>query len=86
LKAGNTYTATTTGAPGGKEQTEAGTWSISGSTVTIKTTTSNGKPATGQAARPQKLALSKDGKTMTETQTSPALGGTLIFKIVLKRN
>lgn len=86
LKADKTYTATTTGVPGGKEQKEAGTWSISGSTVTIKTTTSNGKPATGQAAKAQKLALSKDGKTMTETQSSPAPGGTIIFTIVLKRN
>lgn len=57
LKPDKTYTVNMTGMKGLKDQSDSGTWSQAGSTVTVFTKNKN------QAS--QKISISKDGRSMT---------------------
>ena len=61
LKGDKTYTASAQGMPG-TDQTDTGTWTISGNTLTMTSTKKKKKPGMD---KPQKLTISSDGKTIT---------------------
>lgn len=78
LNANKTFSMVVTGLPsmGGpqgqapKDQTAKGTWTQKGNEITLKVTETNGeKPKTENP--PQKLTVSKDGKTLTMVPNAP---------------
>ncbi len=62
-----------------------GTWSQKGRTVTMTTKTRDGKPVTGEEAKPRAFTLSGDGRTMTidlsreVSKASPEAKGTKLI-------
>jgi len=63
LQQGGKYSMLVTGGPAGmKNNTDTGTWSQSGNTVTIKSAKKSQNP---QANKPQNLTLAANGRTMT---------------------
>ncbi len=69
LKANNTYTVDVSGAPGGqKPEQDGGTWTLSGSTLSLK----------GKKGNPQAATVAKDGKSITIV--APGGQGTVVFK------
>ncbi len=81
LNANKTYSASFTGGPGGASKTSTGKWVQSGNTVTITPVKEDGKAVTGNQAKPQKLTVSSDGKTLTMTPPGQSGGptATVIF-------
>ena len=63
FKANKTFTATSTGMPG-SDNSDNGTWTQTGNTVTIKSTKPSKNPQVPTKPT-QNLTLSSDGKTMT---------------------
>ena len=97
LRSDKTYKGTQSGNPDGKDRTSEGKWKLEGNTLTLSPLKRDGKPATGDGAKPRTYVLSKDGKTLTMDLTSQvrasaknAAGKAEIpkfkAKMVLKRN
>lgn len=57
-------------------QKAEGTWTVSGTKLTLKSTKENGKPVTGAQAKPQVLDFSADGKTISSTMPNQ---GKIVF-------
>ena len=65
LKADKTYAGSQTGGPGNTKINTEGTWKLNGNTLTLNPTKRDGKPTTGEGAKPRIYTLSKDGKSLT---------------------
>jgi hypothetical protein len=97
LKADGTYSATMTqsSSQGAAKNTVQGAWKLQGQNLTLTPKTRDGKPVTGEAARPRVYKLSPDGKTLTLDLTADmrraAQGGKeksvdkVTMKVVLKK-
>lgn len=70
IKADKTYTGTQESA--GKSLTSSGTWVQKGNTVILTAKLRDGKPATGDGAKPRSYTLSPDGKSLSMDITSIA--------------
>ncbi|MCW5939290.1 MAG: hypothetical protein KF884_02830 [Fimbriimonadaceae bacterium] len=97
LKGDGTYSATMTQPTqqGSTKTKVEGTWKLQGQDLTITPKTRDGKPATGEAAKPRIYKLSPDGKTLTldltadmrrAAQNSKEKGADKVtMKVVLKK-
>ena len=64
FKADKTYESTIKNGPDGKDHVASGTWNQTGLTITLNPLKRDGKVATGEGAKDQVLAISKDGKKL----------------------
>jgi hypothetical protein len=72
LKGDHTYTATATGNPNMKQQTDSGTWKQAGNQVIIS-------PKRKNSPKSETLTLSADGKTMSMAFPAGAMKGKVLF-------
>lgn len=72
LRADKTYKGTQTGGPDKQQHVAEGTYTFDGTTLKLMPKKRDGKPATGDGAKPRVYTLSKDGKTMTMDLSSQA--------------
>lgn len=70
IKSDKTYKGTQTNNQDNKDHTSEGTWTLNGSTLTLTPKMRDGKPASGDGAKPRVYKLSSDGKTMTMDLTA----------------